>query len=538
MSTFRRFRAFLARQRAQSERGQMLIVFALVILPISLVLSAVAVDTSVWQSERRGAQKDADLAALAGALELAAPAGTSAKADTAARASLASNDEEGNGGSKAGNIKDLIVDDSCFPDGKLDAVTVNLNHKSQTFFSSIFGMKVAPDIGAHAKACSGATQSPQGLVPIETDLTGPCFGVGGIPRITQPCPLDFGAQGSNPRGILDLQASGDYCSQASGSGSLEDLILNGATGTCLINSQDSCNPNKNGPWYDCVAVQDGNPTKVGRAFRDRIAREGACDTDGDGVEEFNEVVTLAFDSADDSKDIYEPRDCDPNTDGVQMSPRLITIIVLKDPPTSGNTGYPIYAFAGIYVEGCNDDGGSNAGLDLHCDNIKGALAPGVEGLDAEVAPVDGGTHFTSLNFADCGVGNKPTCVPTDTPTKTNTPTITPTRTPTPTPTNTPTRTPTYTPSNTPTPTNTFTVTPTKTPQCGKNNQPTCVPTQTPTRTPTLVPVTPTATATPGGGGGGNGHIVVWGRLVNLIFTSSDVGPPTTATTLFSISLVQ
>lgn len=471
-------------RRLRSERGQMLIIIGLVVIPISMLLAAVAVDASMWQSERRGAQKDADLAALAGALELARP--DQGDAAAAAMTSLTQNDEAGNGGSDAGNVKNLIVDGSCFNTGKNDAVTVDVNHESQTFFSSIFGLKIAPDIGAHAKACAGATQAPNGLVPIETDLTGPCFTlVNGEyrPKIAQPCGLDFGAQHSNPRGILDLQASGDYCSDATGSGDLEDLIEWGATGSCMINETGSCDPTKNGPWYDCVAVQNGNPTKVGRAFRDRIAREGACDTDGDGIEEFDEVVTLAFDSSDDSKDIYEPRDCDPNTDGLQMSPRLITIIVLPAPPSSGNNGYPIYAFAGMYVEGCNQDGDSNAGLDPKCD------VPG-----GSIAPTSGGTHYASMNLAPpCGKGKQPTCTPT----------------------------PTYTATNTPMPN-----TPTRTP--------------TPTNTPggPTPPPTATATSSGGGGGGGAGHLVTWGRMVNLIFAGKEAGPPTSATTLFSISLVQ
>jgi hypothetical protein len=264
-----------------------------------------------------------------------------------------------------------------------------------------------------------------------------------------------------------------------------------------------------------VAVQNGNPTKVGRAFGQRIAMEGQCDAtfgNGDGIDDFDETVTLTFDSVDDSKDIYEPNDCDPNTDGIQISPRLITIIVLPEAPVSGNTGYPIYAFAGMYVEGCNTDPDTDSNLDKKCD------LPG--GGNTEIAPMGGGTHFASLNFADCGVGNKPTCVPTATftPTFTRTPTYTSTSTRTPTATFTP-----GPPTNTPTPGNSG--------PCGHGNQPTCVPTPTPGG--------PTATPTPGGGGGGgNGHIVVWGRFVNLIFAGFEAGPPTNATTIFSISLTQ
>jgi hypothetical protein len=391
------------------DRGQMLVVIALVVIPVSLVLSAVAVDASVWQSERRGAQKDADLAALAGALELVKP--NPGDAATAARTSLAQNDEAGNGGSRDANIKTLKVDNSCFPhDAKDDAVTVDVDHGSQTYFSKIFGLQVAPDIGAHAKACAGAAQAPGGIVPIEINTTDPCFDVDGRPRIAQACPIEYGAEHGNPRGILDLQADPDYCSDARGGGELEDLIVTGAPGTCRINGGDTCAPPKNGPWYDCVGVQNGNPSKVARAFATRLAQEGACDTDGDGIEQFDETVTLAFDSPDDTRDVYEPRDCDPNTEGVQLSRRLITIIVLKNPPTSGNSGYPIYAFAGMYVEGCNGDPTSETGLDPKC----------------------------------------------------------------------------------------------------------------------RVP----------GSGRGVGHIVVWGRFVNLIFAGHEAGPPTDATTIFSISLVQ
>jgi hypothetical protein len=65
--------------------------------------------------------------------------------------------------------------------------------------------------------------------------------------------------------------------------------------------------------------------------------------------------------------------------------------------------------------------------------------------------------------------------------------------------------------------------------------------------PTNTPPSGQPTATPngngggggrGGGGGGVGHIVVYGRFVNLIFAGHETGAPTEATTIFSISLVE
>ena len=464
---------------ARHERGQMLVLFAVLVVPVSFLLAAIAVDTSVWQSERRGAQKDADLASLAGALELIEPVPQPAQAEAEARDSLITNDEAGNGGSEASNVLNVTVDNSCFPtDSRPDAVEVDVEHDSQSFFSSIFGISVAPDIGAHAKACAGAAQAPKNLIPVETDVTMPLCFVDGAPQLGEVCPLEFGADDANPRGIIDLQAPGDYCSDGPGSGALEDLIEFGADGTCLINQAGLCDPDKNGPWYDCVAVQEGNPTKVARAFERRIAREGGCDTDGDGIESFEETVILAFDDPDPPDRVYEPRDCDPGLDGVQFSPRLISIIVLEEPPGGpSNTGHPIYAFAGFYLMGCtlSDDAVSIDELDPKCS------VPGGGSAITESA-----SHAQFVRFPSdhrCGHQSAPTCTPI----------------------------PTLTPTNTPTP------------------------------APTITPGGPTATPTSGGGscgggGGGCGHVVVWGRFVNLLFTDSETGPPTEATTIFSISL--
>jgi hypothetical protein len=170
--------------------------------------------------------------------------------------------------------------------------------------------------------------------------------------------------------MLDLQASGDYCSQAGGSGDIEDLIANGSTGTCLINADPSANCGS-GPWYDCVAVQNGNPQMVLDGTHTRLARDGACDTDGDGVDEFLESVVMLFNSGNPFTSTYEARDCDPSTPGDQISPRLVTIIILEDDPPSGNSGHPIVAFAGFYIAGCAAEGdpvADESDLDQDCNN--------------------------------------------------------------------------------------------------------------------------------------------------------------------------
>ncbi len=473
------------------EAGQMLIVFALLIVPVTFAIGAVAVDASLWQSERRGAQKDADYAALAGAYEFLDPAGTTGEAEAAANAYAATNNEAGNA-----EVIQIIAGTNCSGASGTPPshVKADIRHKSRTLFSSIFGLDIAPDVGAHACARAGSVISGSGIVPIEMDNNpGPCWAddpSSGNPNNTLPqfgnlCPIEYGAQGGNPRGVLDLQAGGDYCSDAGGSGNLEDLIANGAGGRCVVHGNPSggCDPNKSGPWYDCVAVQTGNAKKIVEGFYNRIQREGACDSDGSGVEEFDEVVTLVFDSSDLSKRIYEPIDCDLTTDGLQSSPRLITIIILEDHPGPGNDGHPIIAFAAMYVAGCfegNDDppvNPSQSDLDAEC-QTKGNANFSFGGKLAAPA-------FAPDEGHKCGHQSASTCtpIPTDTPTRTATP-----------------------------------VSPTATPTFGPS-------------------VTPVPTATPGGGGG-QGHTIVYANFVNLLVAGGEVGDFDPQSTLRAIALVQ
>ena len=94
---------------------------------------------------------------------------------------------------------------------------------------------------------------------------------------------------------LDLDAPAPYCSHSPGAGNIEELIEISAPGSCLVHAGDpfACDPNSNGPWYDCVAVQDGNPKKVLKGVAARLAKDGACDgLDAGGVDDFLETITL------------------------------------------------------------------------------------------------------------------------------------------------------------------------------------------------------------------------------------------------------
>ncbi len=472
----------------RSERGQTLIIF-IMCLTIIMLVGAIAVDVGLWLSERRGSQTDADFAALSGAWELIDPAATANDARSAATVALNGNDEQSNASFIELPGVDLV--NRC--------VSVKVKHDSRALFFQYFGIMDDPDIGAYAKACAGAVQAPGNLIPFQIDDDpGPCFTAQEEPILTSMCPLELGAQGGGSgRGMVDLEAEPDYCSDGGGSGDIEDMIINGAPGICLINSDpgDDCG---NGPWYSCAAVQNGNPKKVLDGVNGRVEQDGGCDTDNDGVDEFFETIQIVFDSGNPFTSTYEPRDCDPNADGLQMSPRLVTIIVFEEDPPNGNSndGYPIVAFASFYLAGCAPESvvvTSEAQLDPDCN------APG----NADYrAPSDSYVAASAWDAVRAGSGatlchrgtphGQQTCPPTPSPT------LSPTPTPGgPTGTGTPTPTPSPSPSPSPTP-----------------------------------PPQPTSCGPPG-------HCVVYGRFVKLITSGGEVGgPPTDQTTMFGISLVE
>lgn len=357
----------------RGERGQMLIVFAMIIVPVSLAVGVVAVDASMWQSERRGAQKDSDLSALAGAYQLVVEQNKT-NAENASVDYANANDEAGNAdapvpGTDMTSANTVVVNDACFPGNTwlpLNSVTVNLDHQSGTLFANAFGFDLAPDIGGHARACAGSLTNPLGLRPFILDIkTSPCFtgGAGNrVPNFGSSCAMDFGAQGSEGganRGIADIEVPDGACSNKNASGDIEDMIEFGASNVrCGTQTGSSC-PNlpgyPNNTWGICVNGQTGNPQKVLDGIKKMLSHEGACDAaytaspDQAGIDDFSEALELiAGPGGSNPNNIYAPRPC--NTAG-DTSPRLITIFAV-DEWLGANKEMPIRYFVNVYVTGC------------------------------------------------------------------------------------------------------------------------------------------------------------------------------------------
>jgi hypothetical protein len=137
-ATDTRHRGARATRIADAERGQMLMVFALLIVPVTLVVGMVAVDASFWQSERRRAQSAADMAAMAAAKEL--PTNNDGLIIDTAREYTALNGYE-----HGADDIEITVDPNYAP----NQVEVVVESPSVGLFSGIFGV-FAPDHGARA----------------------------------------------------------------------------------------------------------------------------------------------------------------------------------------------------------------------------------------------------------------------------------------------------------------------------------------------------------------------------------------------------
>jgi len=370
----------LIQRLGEGECGQMILLFALLIVPVTFVVAAVAVDASMWQSERRGSQKDADLAALAGAYELldqpANEATTIDEAQAAAGLYQDINDESGNAEIiDNDDIEDVIVDHSCFNSELLDSVTVNVRHESRTFFLEAFGMELAPDIGAHARACMGSPIEGRGLLPLGVQVSGfdsDCFvdddnnaTTPELPQFGQYCRLAFaGADlASGEGGFLKLFNDGSSSCSAPNTGGgnqLQDEIeAGGAQTTCYVAPPgatcDAVPPDW--PYGDvvnyCVWPKTqtfNNPTQD--AFTDLLSTEGECDSEfgnGDGWDDWLEVVEpVNGDPSPSPTTTFARRDC--------KSPRLVDLVIVEQFDANGNEPRLIVAFASFYIDACEIDG--------------------------------------------------------------------------------------------------------------------------------------------------------------------------------------
>jgi hypothetical protein len=353
-------------------------------------MAVLTVDVGFWLGDRRDAQTDVDLAALAGAQELpnvTDDAGASAAAYAAAMDWIQSNDVD------PANVTVEVVDD-CFSadDGVSTGVRVSLTRETRTFLLGFFSDQI-PTVGATALACTGTPVALNDFLPFALSEQGSCFEPDPLhpgerkPIYGQRCEIVVGGSSSSGGDIgqLGFDTSG-ICNDGSPSASLyEQYIIYGVPTTCAIGDSVTSNPGVN----------------VGKSLsglEGRLALEGDCGTQAQAfygtvvtnTNNFNSHPTLIdlgapdFGGIDDFFEIWGPHPTDYNTAtpgehlvqydcstaaGQQTSPRSVVVVIVNSVAAYDGTAcdgganphcYIVQGFARMYLEGCeNSNGWSN-----------------------------------------------------------------------------------------------------------------------------------------------------------------------------------
>jgi hypothetical protein len=371
-----------------NERGQVLMMTVLV-LSVMFVIGVIVVDFGLWFSERRGAQKDADLSALAAAQPLMALSNCpdlalQTQANDRGWEYAQYNGVTDHDNAHLPDLGDCAVWTACWADegdtsSTIDSYPLDIEHPSRGLFATIFDMWAPEGLGAHARACVGSIVGMYNLMPIGVPVKDPdvhpdpgrelCY----VPDDSLPgtddddpddlpeplfgkrCDLSVFDKDSGEAGWLDLDnPSGDPsldCSvRGGGANELgEEIEQGGANTYCKVAPRGFLQPDCTDDMNWCVESKTGGqPVQIMEAFHNLTSTEGDCDVTGDGMDDFDGTVHLEYGTPETDSAFYKEI-CD--------SPRLITLIIIDNFTTSGgNPLMPIRAFAGFFVEACYVDG--------------------------------------------------------------------------------------------------------------------------------------------------------------------------------------
>ncbi len=526
-----------ARRRIREHRGQVLIIFA-IMMPVIFAFAAISIDYGLWLSERRGVARAADMGALAAAQDLPTLAAlpslgipyttrASCLRVPACEAAFDWADRNGYGTPDGAGVEvnffcgnQLTAPPAgvcrntnpgslspCSGEG-CDAINVKVGKDAVVLFSQFFG-GVTFTVGYSSWANTSFK-----MVPLDTalaiDATGsmaePCSGSAAQEETQSGCPIGQARAAAKafidvvfPTGSTGSLAQvgfaayrGCYNRPNTNGGCVAAFNpyagLPGTLAAANNLTTANCNGLPAGAQISCL-----KPEASAALLKTRIGTITAPGGSGTnvclGLDQARILVTGPGHSTDPAarKFVVILTDGLNNYDSVSAS----GLPTLCAPSPSGviasadigeiASGDPLLASAaaGTYepVAATTQDGADEPMVAVAMAGADAApfaaMAVGTE--TPTPAPGDDG-DYSAEQFVLCRFFG-PTCTPTPTPTQTRTPTPvgTPTRTNTPTATRTPTNTP--TPSNTPTVTRTPTITPTRT------NTPTRTPTRTPTPTP-------------------------------------------------------
>lgn len=401
--------------------GQVVVMFML-LSGVAGFAGVLTLDVGFWLAERRDAQGDADAIALAGAIELPIfddelPDGATqenyvAPIALAAAASWAT----ANGVDPDTELEltmlwnnDDSSDDECFAgqggsQALYTGVRATVTRTAPSIFigliSSAANIEDLTEVSVSAAACTGVPVEAIGFLPWVMTMDGDCFDDDGQPKWGERCILIAGPSGgSNGNfGLLSFSTTATGCPGDTGDNGVPGYITN-LTNTMdfvcgvgdVVSSKPGLTANAtltgiqgrfaayygSGPpevWSEpCDAAFSGDQDDLNAGattltvagltalagFTEPL--DGNTPGDGDGIDDFFEIWALppGYDTSSPAEDLAL-RDCDPNADGVQGSPRSITTFLISSLDDNDEDGcgpggcYEVQALAGIYLEGCSD----------------------------------------------------------------------------------------------------------------------------------------------------------------------------------------
>jgi len=369
----------------RGERGQVLLLFV-ALFTVVLILGAFAIDQGMWLGHRRVSQKDADVAARAGAMAYLNDPTDSASAQAQAQSWA------GNNGAPSGGITTTASTSGCTgpyvnggqPIAGVPWVQAVIDAPQPSLFGRAFG-GTDIDISAGATACVGVPTSLSGGEPFFTAPGGApspaCFQASGQPAIGKTCVFKTNGGGNTDGnfGTLSLSDTPAACTTKNKT-NLGEQVAEGSQATCSVgdvvdtatgsNSGDitaGVNCRLTGNSQSCGKVQVNTPPP-GEGFCDGAASfhdsNGSIPPFGgplsaSGIDDFTEVFSLptggapganwATSGAGGDAQTLIPNVC---SNGV-VSPRVLTIILGEPCPATGcgNT-ITVAGFATFYLFGC------------------------------------------------------------------------------------------------------------------------------------------------------------------------------------------
>lgn len=407
---------WVVRRLTGKSPGQVVVMFMLV-SGIAGFAGVLTLDVGFWLAERRDAQGDADAIALAGAIELPVQGVVQDAAVRQVAIDAAEDWARANGVDLGASDSYTDVDseldltvlwnsddsssDECFA-GQGDSqelytgVRATVTRTAPSIFigliSNTANIADLTEVSVTATACTGVPTEVTDFAPFGLQMNGECFA--GYPPVDDAtpllgarCVLKAGTQTGGPNfGALGFASNGTDCNDTSPQATgYRDGLSNGVSVICALgDSVGTATGNMGGPTStglinligvdevcDAAYFSDGSLTPALLDTESATFVTAGYDalvspTVNDKFDDFFEIWRLdpAYDPANPAEGVAL-RDCDPNTAGVQTSPRNLSVLVVDDVDDGDDPGADcdgsngtcllLRGFTTLYLEGCSTD---------------------------------------------------------------------------------------------------------------------------------------------------------------------------------------